>query len=159
MWEENDCISADESPEEVPVGAIGRYTLRIRKWWCSYAVWWKMAGSSEVTGMKCMDWFSLGRLPRNWHRQQVMDYRARPFCEFPRRVRTLKTLPVSLALMLRTSLWCILPTRSLSLSLSLSPSLHIVVRIFPVYALRLDTHEYLYIWKFHYDIYRHGKIN
>ncbi|KYQ48460.1 hypothetical protein ALC60_12516 [Trachymyrmex zeteki] len=58
-----------------------------------------MAGSSEVTGMKCMDWFSLGLLPRNWHRQQVMDYRARPFCEFPRRVRALKTLPVSLALM------------------------------------------------------------
>ncbi|TGZ56215.1 Uncharacterized protein DBV15_01696 [Temnothorax longispinosus] len=59
-----------------------------------------MAGSSEVTRMKCMDWFSPGRLPRNWHRQQVMDYRARPFREFPRHVRALKTLLVSLALML-----------------------------------------------------------
>jgi len=79
-----------------------------------------MAGSSEVTGMKCMDWFSPGRLPRNWHRQQVMDYRARPFREFPRRVRALKTLLISLALMLRTSLRRILPTCSLFLSISLS---------------------------------------
>lgn len=120
---ENNCVSTYESPEEVPVGAIGRYTLRIRKWWCSHAVWWKMAGSSEVTGMKCMDWFSPGRLPRNWHRQQVMDYRARPFREFSWHVRALKTLLVSLALMLRTSLWRILLTRSLSISPSLYLSL------------------------------------
>lgn len=63
-----------------------------------------MAGSSEVTGMKCMDWFSPGRLPRNWHRQQVMDYRACPYREFSLRFRAPKTHPVFLSLMLRTSL-------------------------------------------------------
>ncbi|KOC67560.1 hypothetical protein WH47_10511 [Habropoda laboriosa] len=35
-----------------------------------------MTGSKEVTGMKCVDWFSPERLPRNWHRQRMMDYQA-----------------------------------------------------------------------------------
>lgn len=78
-----------------------------------------MAGSSEVTGMKCMDWFSPGRLPRNWHRQQVMDYRARPYREFSRRFRAPKTHPVSLSLMLQTSLRRVPPMCFVSVSLSL----------------------------------------
>ncbi|KYN06960.1 hypothetical protein ALC62_02083 [Cyphomyrmex costatus] len=87
-----------------------------------------MAGSSEVTGMKCMDWFSLGRLPRNWHRQQVMDYRARPFCEFPRRVRALKTLPVSLSLSLALMLLMLFDKL---------PSTYRLVNIAPVSPVRI----------------------